>query len=60
MKIIEYIVLIAAGILVYYNLQSVQPNLYITIVGIVVFMFILMRISSKIPTKSNNENQDEV
>lgn len=60
MKIIEYILLIFAGILVYYNLQSVQPNLYITIVGIVVFMFILMRINSKIPTKSNNEDDDEV
>ena len=51
--------LIAAGI-AFYEQTKPQPNLYITVISIAVFMIGVMWFSSKIPSKNPENNDDNV
>jgi len=43
-----------------YEQSKDHPNVYITIVAVVIFMFSMMRLSAKVPSKNqdNDENHD--
>lgn len=51
--------LIAAGF-AFYEQTKPQPNLYITIISIAVFMFGIMSFSAKVPSKNEPNNEDDV
>ncbi|MDR6967240.1 arginine exporter protein ArgO [Flavobacterium arsenatis] len=52
--------LFVSGFLLLYEQSKDQPNIYIIAGAIVVFMFGLMRLNTKIPHKNNNKDQDNV
>ncbi|HEX8268565.1 MAG TPA: hypothetical protein VF581_01620 [Flavobacterium sp.] len=58
MKYIIIIIMALAILLALYEQSKAEPNLYIMIICIVIFMFGMMRLSSKIPSK-NKENGDD-
>jgi hypothetical protein len=49
-----------AIIVALYEQSKARPNVYITIVGIVVFMFGMMRLSAKVPSKNSEKDKDDV
>jgi hypothetical protein len=56
MKKITIPLLFLSGIIAFYEQSQEKPNLYITAISFVVFMFSLMQISSKLNKKqSDNE-----
>jgi len=44
----------------FYEQENAHPNVYITIVAIVVFMFGMLRLSAKIPSKNQDKEEDNV
>lgn len=52
--------LIIAAIVLLYEQSKSQPNLYISAASIVVFMFLLFKLNTRIPHKNDNskENHD--
>ena len=53
-------ILFLSGFMLLYEQSKEQPNLYIITVSIVVFMFGLMQLNTKIPHKNNDKDQDNV
>jgi hypothetical protein len=51
-------ILFVAAFLAIYEQAKPRPNVYITVAAIVVFMFSMMRLSAKTPSK-NQDNDDE-
>ena len=49
--------LLIAIFVVFYQQTLPVPNVYITCIGLVVFMLLMMKLNSKIPSKEK-ENQD--
>ena len=49
--------MIISILIAFYEEQQTQKNVYVIVVAIVFFMFGMMRLSAKIPSK-NNENDD--
>lgn len=43
-----------------YEQRSAQKNVYIMVIAIVVFMFGMMRLSSKTPSKNQEKEEDNV
>lgn len=41
-----------------YEQSKEHPNVYITVVAIVIFMFSMMRLSAKIPSKNQEKDND--
>ena len=60
MKKIVIPILISAILVVLYEQQSVQKNVYIMVIAIVVFMFGMMRLSSKTPSKNQEKEEGNV
>jgi len=58
-KLLVPMMLIAAGF-AFYEQTKPQPNLYITIISIAVFMFGIMSFSAKVPSKNEPNNEDDV
>jgi uncharacterized membrane protein YoaK (UPF0700 family) len=56
-KIIILIMVLAIGVALYEQ-SSAEKNVYIMVIAIVIFMMGMMRLSSKTPSK-NEENHDE-
>ncbi len=57
-KLLIPILFIAAFIAVYEQSKE-KPNVYIMCIAIVIFMFGMMRLSAKIPSK-NQDNEDDI
>lgn len=55
-KLLIPIMAVAVAI-AFYEQSKTKPNLYITIIAIVIFMYGMMRLSAKTPSK-NQENED--
>lgn len=53
-------VLLLSGFMLLYEQSKGQPNIYIIAAAIVVFMFGLMQLNTKIPHKNNDKNQNDV
>ncbi|WP_395063709.1 hypothetical protein [Flavobacterium sp.] len=48
--------MIVAFFVAFWNQSNAKPNLFITIISVVVFMFGMMKFSSKIPPKDNDDD----
>lgn len=53
-------VLFLSGFVLLYEQSKDKPNIYIIAGAIVVFMFGLMQLNTKIPHKNNDKDQDNV
>lgn len=53
-------VLFLSGFFLLYEQSKDQPNIYIIAASIVVFMFGLMQLNTKIPHKNNDKDQNNV
>jgi hypothetical protein len=60
MKKIVIPILILAILVVLYEQRSAQKNVYIMVIAIVVFMFGMMRLSSKTSSKNQEKEEDNV
>ena len=60
MKKIVIPILILAILVVLYEQRSAQKNVYIMVIDIVVFMFGMMCLSSKTPSKNQEKEEDNV
>ena len=57
-KLLIPAIIIAAAALLYEQSKD-QPNIYLSVASIVVFMFLLYRLNTRIPHKNNNSNDSE-
>ena len=60
MKKIVIPILILAILVALYEQRSAQKNVYVMVIAIVVFMFGMMRLSSKTPSKNQEKEEDNV
>jgi hypothetical protein len=52
--------MIIAIIIAFYEQSSEEKNVYVTIVAIAIFMFGMMQLSSKTPSKNQEKEEDHV
>ena len=60
MKKLFFPLMIVAAFMAFYEQGKSQPNKYITIISIAVFMLGLMQLMSKVPSKKNEEEESFV
>jgi hypothetical protein len=60
MKKIVIPILILAILVALYEQLSAQENVYIMVIAIVVFMFGMMRLSAKTPSKNQQKEENDV
>ena len=60
MKKIVIPILILAILVALYEQRSAQKNVYVMVIAIVVFMFGMMRLSSKTSSKNQQKKEDNV
>lgn len=53
-----YLLIAIAFIVAFYNQRQEKPNVIITVIAVVIFMFGMMKLSSKIESK-NKENDEQ-
>jgi len=53
-------VLFLSGFVLLYEQSKDKPNIYIIAAAVVVFMFGLMKLNTKIPHKNNDNDQNDV
>lgn len=53
-------VIIIAIIVALYEQGKADKNIWVMIVAVVIFMFGMMRLSTKIPSKNQDKNEDDV
>ncbi len=53
-------ILIISGFFAFYEQSKPEPNIMITVAAIVVFMFGLFQLNSKIPSKNQENDTDDV
>lgn len=53
-------IMIIAIIVAFYEQSSEEKNVYVTIVAIAIFMFGMMQLSSKTPSKNQEKEEDHV
>ena len=42
----------------FYNQGQEKPNLFVTVIAVVIFMFGMMKLSSKVPSKNQDEEEE--
>jgi arginine exporter protein ArgO len=60
MKKIIIPMMLVAFLIAFYEQQKTNSNVYITVGAIVIFMYGMMRLSAKTPSKNQNQNEDDV
>ena len=60
MKKILILIMTVAIIVAFYEQVSPDKNVYITVIAIVVFMYGMMRLSAKTPSKNQDKEEDDV
>lgn len=60
MKTFKILIMILAISVALYEQVSAEKNIYITVVAIVVFMFGMMRLSAKTPSKNQDKEEEDV
>lgn len=60
MKKIYIPIMALAGVFALYEQSKEKPNLYIMIFAIVIFMYGMMRLMAKVPSKNQNNSEDDV
>lgn len=53
-------IIIIAIIVALYEQSKADKNIWVMIVAVVIFMFGMMRLSAKIPSKNQHKNEDDV
>jgi hypothetical protein len=60
MKKIMIPIMIVAILVAFYEQQKPDRNVYITVGAIVIFMYGMMRLSTKTPSKNQENNEEDV
>ncbi|PRZ27827.1 hypothetical protein [Flavobacterium granuli] len=60
MKKIVILIMILAILVAFFEQVSAEKNVYVTVVAIVVFMFGMMRLSAKTPSKNQEKEEKDV
>lgn len=60
MKKIVILIMILAILVAFFEQVSADKNVYVTVVAIVVFMFGMMRLSAKTPSKNQEKEEKDV
>ena len=60
MKKILILIMTVAIIVAFYEQVSPDKNVYITVIAIVVFMYGMMRLSAKTPSKNQDKEEEDV
>ncbi|MGA9637833.1 hypothetical protein [Flavobacterium sp.] len=60
MKIIRIIIMVIAILIILTEQVSANKNVYLMVGAIVVFMFGMMQLSAKTPSKNKNKEEDNV
>lgn len=59
MRTVYIILLFAAAFLALYEQSKAEPNVILMVIAIIVFMIGIMRLMAKVPSKSENKDNDE-
>lgn len=60
MKKIYVPIMALAGVLALYEQSKAKPNVYIMVAAIIVFMYGMMRLTAKVPSKNQDKSEDDV
>lgn len=60
MKKIVILIMILAILVAFFEQVSAEKNVYVTVVAIVVFMYGMMRLSAKTPSKNQEKEEKDV
>jgi hypothetical protein len=60
MKKIMIPMMLVAFLIAFYEQQKANSNVYITVGAIAVFMYGMMRLSAKTPSKNQDKNEEDV
>jgi len=60
MKTFKILIMILAISVALYGQVSAEKNMYITVVAIVIFMFGMMQLSAKTPSKNQDKEEEDV
>ncbi len=60
MKTFKILIMILAISVALYEQVSADKNIYITVIAIVVFMFGMMQLSAKTPSKNQDKQEEDV
>lgn len=60
MKKIMIPMMLVAFLIAFYEQQKANSNVYITVGAIAVFMYGMMRLSAKTPSKNQDKDEDDV
>ncbi len=60
MKKFVFPIMIIALLVAFYEQSSTDKNVYITVIAIAVFMFGMMRLSAKTPSKNQDKEEEDV
>nr|WP_288838018.1 hypothetical protein [uncultured Flavobacterium sp.] len=60
MKKIIFPIMLIAIVVAFYEQTSAEKNVYITVVAMAVFMFGMMRLSAKTPSKNQEKDEENV
>lgn len=52
--------MVLAGIFALYEQSKEKPNVYIMVVAIIIFMYGMMQLTSKVPSKNQDNSEDNV
>ena len=59
MKKIMIPMMLVAFLIAFYEQQKTTSNVYITVGAVVIFMYGMMRLSAKTPSKNQDKNQED-
>ncbi|RAR75510.1 hypothetical protein [Flavobacterium aciduliphilum] len=60
MKKFRIPIMLVALFVAFYQQKSEHPNVIVTVLCVAVFMFGMMKLSSKIPPKNNDDDHEEI
>ncbi|MBC5842161.1 MAG: hypothetical protein K2Y30_14900 [Flavobacteriaceae bacterium] len=60
MKKIVILIMIVAIVVAFYEQVSPDKNVYVTVIAIVIFMYGMMRLSAKTPSKNQDKEEEDV
>lgn len=60
MKKIVILIMVVAIVVAFYEQVSPDKNVYVTVIAIVVFMYGMMRLSAKTPSKNQDKEEEDV
>ena len=60
MKKIKIIIMVLAILIAFYQQVAAEKNVYVMVVAIAIFMFGMMQLSAKTPSKNQDKNNEDV